>query len=664
MPNSDAVKTTDRHFPPPSSHVLAPPLPTDDAAPAQHQKWASLIKSHHYSLQQAMQSQAVAVADEDTASSTTGATAASSHHAVTSNTSYTMDLMQWQHALQGAEAEGRLAAYAEAMHHLATRYWDSGTSAAPLNETSSPESREPVERAVLKQPRLETTYQDVGSTVKVEVAAVSEFPPAGAEDSAIYAPPLTQRRYNDRLQYCLDSVVSYFYGTNVHVTVDDRDSMNGLTEEKNKETPPQLHRQTVSLPPPPLQASQTAFFFGSGVYEQLPVVVARAVKPLRRLFFEHHSRMATAAEVSELASLLAMPTVTASSSSPAVPTSPSTAALGTLSAAVVAVSLIPAAQRIIVEDAWRRGAHSVWPSVLRLAEQAPTAPSTSSAVDESLLPHSLADAESAAAQKVSKDVVFHIMDVGSCYGPFNRDCQSLTSTHATFAAHMEVTAMDLEPYDARGLFRDGEATIETGGPVWKGDWLQLCFFTPDAPIERAGDTMSLVEDGRLLVHSEPTLSGGAGLRRWVVRGVALESYDAVFFCLLLSYMPNPRLRFLACLHAYLALKEGGLLVVVSTRTQGPRQGDWIVKWTASLKTIGFTRVQQQVREKIVGMTFAKESPSLELAEQLRSGEEGRAAWLAEMMATSAASTGLYVTADSVTPAITASRRGKSMRRGV
>ena len=150
-----------------------------------------------------------------------------------------------------------------------------------------------------------------------------------------------------------------------------------------------------------------------------------------------------------------------------------------------------------------------------------------------------------------------VADVGSCYNPLQG--KSLRSS-----VRLDVTAVDLAPFPGSGVLRC--------------DWTRLEVTAPGSPVCAA--------DGAL-------------------KSVPLNYFDAVIFCLLLSYMPLKELRLKACIRACDTLKTGGLLVIVSTRTQGSRKGDWILRWIQAIESIGFERVDKHIRFKIVGLSFRK-----------------------------------------------------------
>ncbi|CUF62921.1 Hypothetical protein, putative [Bodo saltans] len=219
-----------------------------------------------------------------------------------------------------------------------------------------------------------------------------------------------------------------------------------------------------------------------------------------------------------------------------------------------------------------------------------------------------------------------MLDVGSCYAPFegksivmwnhaNDGCapraDSLPSQHIIYSKDglhasefpLDVVSVDLAPYP--------EST------VWPCDWLGV-----DVVVEThnhlnhndAGATAkdqlrfdaahrSGTQQHQQEASAPPPLSSYCG--RPHVLGIHAASFDVITFSLVLSYMPTPQMRFEACRKAYAVLREHGLLVVISTRTQGPRQATWVNDWISAIETIGFVRVHKHVRCRLIGMTFQK-----------------------------------------------------------
>ncbi|CBZ34320.1 hypothetical protein, conserved [Leishmania donovani] len=643
------------HAPLPESPSQAPALTStsqNEAVSTEHLGWASLIKEQHRHLQAAVQS--------GVSGSGTVVTAMGASYCLTASApppSYHEELKAWRCTLTGEAAAQRLSAYAEAMHHLATLYWN--PSVTPLAghgtgvDDSSRARGEPAAhggRAATSEstaPRLGEKRKRSSDTAD-GVQTPSSFVMIGEAMSATVTATMSDtdsRHYSDRLGYCLQSIASYYLG-------------EAETEGCGEGTAGSAPGAADGRPPAAVQSSSLPCFrvcVEQTRFRQLPGVFARVVKPLRRLFFQRYGRMATEAEVGHLIRACTPSRDGSCSIAPKMSRaggfsclSSSTDSISGSTTEVCAVrGLIDEdvdARAIVEESTWRRGEHTAWATALHYTRGAPHATPTSAPAP------------------------LWTLDVGSCYGPFFGRILSRTAPLAPVPLH--VTSMDLAPYQGAAGCNNGS----NGAPspcVWQADWLQMGFFAEEPEADEAvrGSSTAVAsgtaEEGRVRYQRQRPASsltdggGNSGLHPCDSRdgsagdaaqsslaatAVRLESYDAVFFCLLLSYIPTPRLRFLACIHAFLALKEGGLLVIVSTRTQGPRRRNWMSEWTTCLASIGFQRVQQSIQEKLVGMSFAKVSPSAEVRRSWATAE-GRAAWIESLMASSAALEGLRITAD-------------------
>lgn len=198
---------------------------------------------------------------------------------------------------------------------------------------------------------------------------------------------------------------------------------------------------------------------------------------------------------------------------------------------------------------------------------------------------SFADCDSAPTQKA-----LQLIDVGACYNPLNG--QPL-SEHV----RIDAVGVDLGPYPGSG--------------VRKCDWTALRF------------TTDLSEDP----HAKQLASERSTEALEVVPSSCV---DAVSFCLLLSFMPTSEMRFRSCVNAWRALRHDGLLVIVSTRTQGSRSLPWLEPWIAAISTIGFQLVRKDVRHSIVGLAFQK-------VERSCLGRRSEDEFAAALLASSAAS---------------------------
>lgn len=529
-----------------------------EGSPAPHLDWAAYIKSQHHHLQCTLQSVPALDSAVDTLCTAGAPTNPTSSSTIFAN-SEDDELRRWQAMLSTPEEHNRLQAYAVAMHHLATQYWEGPPTSFGRQQPEGPVGEE----------------SDAAPTQGGTARKRSRSPVLGDGDSCphrfpeVPAEALQRRRYNDRVQYSLDCLQTYYLG------------------EARRPLPPSTSRLN--------RVSQ------DGLYVTLPLIFSTAVKPLRREFFAAHARQADPLEIEAILNLRPPP-----DGGPSLPCFP-------------------------VSEAARQGPDTAWATAL-LYDRLQRQPSKES-VRAGVPP-------------------LCVLDVGSCYGPFF----GKAVPHAALGAvPVMVDAVDLQPYrdpTPRDMLSDSE-----GAYVWKGDWISVNFFEAAQLPEAVGEenaSLRAVAGGRLIVRDVKLTSSdhvqGEALGTSPGRqpsaptliAVQLASYDAVFFCLLLSYLPSPRLRYRACLHSFLSLKEGGLLVIVSTRTQGSRKGRWMQEWVACLGAMGLQRVHQQVREKLIVLSFAKNTRP-EDAEELRL--HGVRTWIESKLQTPAASTGLRIMAD-------------------
>ena len=119
------------------------------------------------------------------------------------------------------------------------------------------------------------------------------------------------------------------------------------------------------------------------------------------------------------------------------------------------------------------------------------------------------------------DQVFKVLDVGSCHNPLKK----ILVNNKSFS----ITAIDLSP-----------ATSD----VFCGDFIQI-------PVEN---------DLRL----DPN--------KTEVKSLPQNYYDSVIFCLLLEYLPSPKLRLIAVQKAIEVLKPFGILIIVTPGTLCQRPG--------------------------------------------------------------------------------------------
>ncbi|GET88773.1 hypothetical protein, conserved [Leishmania tarentolae] len=617
-----------------------------DNVSTEHLSWASLIKEQHRHLQAAVQSSV-----SGSGSAVTSMSPSSSLTASAPPSSYQEELKAWRHTLTGEAAAQRLTAYAEAMHNLATLYWNPSSTPLPGHcigvDDGGRASGEPAAHggsaatSASTAPRLGEKRKRSSDTADgvQELSSVLTEKAMPAVATATISDTNT-RHYSDRLGYCLQSVASYYLGE-----ADTEGCGEGTADGALKVADGKSSASVQSFAHPCFRV-----YIEQMRFRQLPGVFARVVKPLRRLFFQRYGRMATEAEVGQLirvctppgdSSYSVLPNKSSVGCSSFLPYSIDSSGGSTTEVCAVR-GLIDEdvnARAIVEESTWRRGENTAWATALY-------------SIRDALHP-----------TRTSAPTPLWTLDVGSCYGPFFGRVLSRAAPLPPVPLH--VTSMDLAPYQgAAGC--DNGSNGASSPRVWRADWLQMEFFADAAACEgSAAVAFGTAEEGRIRYQRQNpanSLNDGGGESKLcpcdshdgcvgstaqsslAATAVRLESYDAVYFCLLLSYIPTPRLRFLACIHAFLTLKEGGLLVIVSTRTQGPRRRNWMSEWTTCLASIGFQRVQQSIQEKLVGMSFAKVSPSAEVRWSWATAE-GRAAWIDSLMSSSAGQEGLRITAD-------------------
>ncbi|KAG5504431.1 hypothetical protein JKF63_04883 [Porcisia hertigi] len=600
-----------------------------------HLAWASLIKKHHRHLQAAVQ---CSVRDSGTAVTAMNDSLCCS--TASAPPSYREELKAWRSSLTGEAAAERLSAYAEAMHSLATLYWE--PSVMPLKKSGPVVDSNDTHRTPATEGEKRQRCSDTSRSLQEFSSRLAERVIAATENGLM--PVDNPRHYCDRLNYCLQSMASYYLGEAETEGPFEGCTADGALDVAEGQLP------AASSPP----ASSTVCV-GQRRFRQLPGVFARAVKPLRRLFFQRNGRMATGMEVGELISICtpspeggcdAVPTETAVADTSCLSSSTSAGA-GSSKEVRAARELIDAdvdARAVVEESTWRRGEQTAWATALRYTSD--------------IFHHSPG----------SLPAPLWVLDVGSCYGPLFG--KVLTRAFSLSPVPLRVTSMDLVPYQGAAGYSSGADGVPAPR-VWQADWLRMEFFGDEsgagkaARVNETAIAVGTAEEGRIRYQSQSSVRnstdieesfgshlcnardsgrGDAAHNPLTATAVRLESYDVIFFCLLLSYIPTPRLRFLACVHAFLALKEGGLLVIVSTRTQGPRRRKWMDEWSACLASIGFQRVQQSIQEKIVGISFAKVSRSAEVRQSWATAE-GRAAWIESLMTSSVALEGLRITAD-------------------
>ncbi|KAG8343104.1 hypothetical protein TRVL_06063 [Trypanosoma vivax] len=491
-----------------------------------------------------------------------------------------------------ADESERLRDYATAMYDIATRYW--GTQGSGNGRE---EARDACSCSVSSTCKLEGNRKRRRGAAEQE-GEKSDLSGSHADDAMIC-------QHNDRLEYSMRCVADYFLGISVV-------PHHGV---KN------IVCLSAGLPLPSEQCDLVCF-------EKLPLIISPTIKVWRRNFYQLHKRQAQAseAEAEAYCSLCRLGEATGGAS---------------LQQAPLRELPISNDDTIRFGCAAMRSSAAVSAKLMYLTRQ-------------KLNQHCQAATSQVFSRLYVTDSPLQALDIGSCYGPF----EGKTISNGVLCVPLSVTGLDLSPYE--------------GSSVLKGDWLAARFFDPcnakdgDVHIggggggsgenmESGGGEFATAAVGRCplvrVYNSGASLDTKASVGNGEVKAdnkmgfklhVAMGAFDVVFFCLFLSFLPHPRLRYKACLHAYLALKDYGLLVIVSTRTQGGRRNCWVDEWVACIESIGFKRVHKNIMKQIVGMSFSKQ-PATEVDQSV--GEERVEVWLRHMMDRPEAQSGLCIVGD-------------------
>eukprot|EP01065_Artemidia_motanka_P038445 TRINITY_DN47299_c0_g1_i1.p1 TRINITY_DN47299_c0_g1~~TRINITY_DN47299_c0_g1_i1.p1 ORF type:complete len:351 (+),score=105.91 TRINITY_DN47299_c0_g1_i1:59-1054(+) len=153
-----------------------------------------------------------------------------------------------------------------------------------------------------------------------------------------------------------------------------------------------------------------------------------------------------------------------------------------------------------------------------------------------------------------------VLDVGSCYNPLMK--------HERAKELLDVTAVDLCPAPDTSVLQCDFVRVSVSAEPMR------------------------VADGR-------------------VENLSYGSFDAVCFCLVLSYMPCPKLRLVCVQNACRVLRHQGLLLIEEPRTAGRRDGKWLDGWRETIESLGMRRTGSAVMAKIVCVCFRKASAEKE-----------------------------------------------------
>ncbi|XP_025200980.1 S-adenosylmethionine sensor upstream of mTORC1 [Melanaphis sacchari] len=92
----------------------------------------------------------------------------------------------------------------------------------------------------------------------------------------------------------------------------------------------------------------------------------------------------------------------------------------------------------------------------------------------------------------------------------------------------------------------------------------------------------------------------------VCQTLPMSNFDIVVFSLFLEYFPSPKQRYKCCEKAYNVLKPGGLLVIATPDSSHASYNSIIMKnWKISLSNLGFWRIKYEKLTHIHCMVFRK-----------------------------------------------------------
>ena len=92
-----------------------------------------------------------------------------------------------------------------------------------------------------------------------------------------------------------------------------------------------------------------------------------------------------------------------------------------------------------------------------------------------------------------------------------------------------------------------------------------------------------------------------------VEGLKENGYDVIIFCLLLEYLPSPRLRYKACERAKRLLKTNGLLLIVtpdSSRNHTKNESQ-MKSWRLAQANMGMLRIYIENQKHLRFLGFVK-----------------------------------------------------------
>ena len=91
-----------------------------------------------------------------------------------------------------------------------------------------------------------------------------------------------------------------------------------------------------------------------------------------------------------------------------------------------------------------------------------------------------------------------------------------------------------------------------------------------------------------------------------LKSIAEESYEAVIFCLLLEYLPTPKLRLKAVQKAIKVLQVGGILVIVTPDSNPENKNQSQMKsWRLAMAHLGLIRIYIEKLRHVHCLAFVK-----------------------------------------------------------
>jgi hypothetical protein len=384
-----------------------------------------------------------------------------------------------------------------------------------------------------------------GSTATATGALEGHTTEAGAPAANVHHVDANTKALSDRLTYACDVIESYFCDS---ARVERRRILHDDALAAASASTQRTTKAAVQLPPSLRADAAMPGFFTS------------AMKDRRRTFYAEHQRMMTDAEATELAQQLAGDAF--------VPmfdvVAPNPGAGGSTLRELVVLDAgscyNPYASALAARDWTIPCARGWW------------ADAPGGCASSSLIPAVAAcDLGPMPGSGVLRCDLANLRPVFDAVPALEADTASRSCASSSAAAPPAATLQKIFPLAASECNRAAYAELQ-----------QAASTTADTP---AAD-----QNTAALVYADRFVSCSA---------------HAVIFSLVLSYMPCAEMRLRCCYNALHVLRPGGLLIVISTRTQGSRHDGWEARWIAALTALGFELVRKDVRTKIVGIVVRR-----------------------------------------------------------